>query len=71
MGSQAGACRAWVGGEPTGGGELAPPGEKGRAEAASGLRTAAFRQGKVKLLLLEIKSQRFLGVRKGNEEIRA
>lgn len=53
VGSQAGACRAW--GEPTGGGELAPPGEKGRAEAASGPRTAAFHQGKVKLLLLEIK----------------
>lgn len=56
---------------PTGGGELAPPGEKRRAEAVSGLRTAASHQGKVKLLLLEIKSQRFSGVRKWKEEIRA
>lgn len=50
VGSQAGACRAW--GEPTGGGELAPPGEKGRAEAASGLGTAVFHQGEGEIVTL-------------------
>lgn len=46
VGSQAGACRAWGG--LTGGGELAPPGEKGKAETVSGLN-CNISWGKVEL----------------------
>lgn len=63
MGSQAGACGAW--GQQAGGGELAPPREEGRGEAASDLRPAAFREhtsGEVNVWLLQMKGQGCFGV---------
>lgn len=63
VGSQAGACGAW--GQQAGGGELAPPPEEGRGEAASDLRPAAsleLTSREVNVWLLQMRGQGCFGV---------
>lgn len=56
MGSQAGACGAW--GQQAGGGELAPPREEGRREAAF----LELSSGEVNVWLLQMKGPGCFGV---------